>query len=141
MDWSVLGYVLGWTVVLSGIYWWVPKYIPASQQEIVSKWLLASMSMLAVLLSATRDFALGENTTRLWVLVISFAITTIIGVSYMYGYIPRNSQEDHVQKDQEFTIVIYSVLLTAMNLIYEFMRYLYPYVPPVVTYIAGKRRK
>lgn len=141
MDWSVLGYVLGWTVVLSGIYWWVPKYIPASQQEIVSKWLLASMSMLAVLLSATRDFALGENTTRLWVLVISFAITTIIGVSYMYGYIPRNSQEDQVQKDQEFTIVIYSVLLTAMNLIYEFMRYLYPYVPPVVTYIAGKRRK
>jgi len=141
MDWSVLGYVLGWTVVLSGIYWWVPKYIPASQQEIVSKWLLASMSMLAVLLSATRDFALGENTTRLWVLVISFAITTIIGVSYMYGYIPRNSQDAQIQKDQEFTIVIYSVLLTAMNLIYEFMRYLYPYVPPVVTYIAGKRRK
>lgn len=141
MNWEVLGYILGWSTVLSGIYWWVPKYIPASKQEITSKWLLASMSMLAVILSSWRDIALGENTTRLWVLILLFVIATVVGVSLMYAYIPKHSKEDQVQHDQEFTLLIYSVVLTAMNLTYEFIRYLYPYVPPVVSYIAGKRRK
>lgn len=141
MNWEVIGYVLGWSVVLSGIYWWVPKYVPQSQQEITSKWLLASMSMLAVILSSWRDIALGEYTTRLWVLISLFVIATIVGISYMYGYIPRNAEEDQVQHDQEFVLIIYSVILTGMNLTYEFIRYLYPYVPPVVSYVAGKRRK
>ena len=141
MNWEVLGYIIGWSVVLSGIYWWVPKYVSQSQREITTKWLLASMSMLAVILSATRDIALGETTTRLWVLITLFVIATVVGISYMYAYIPKKVEEDMVQKEQEFVLLLYSVMLTGMNLFYEFVRYMYPYVPPVVSYIAGRRRK
>ena len=141
MNWEALGYVLGWTAVLSGIYWWVPKYIPQSKQEITSKWLLASMSMLAVIMTSWRDIAMGEFATRLWVLISLFVISTVAGMVVMYVYVPKKDSDDKVQKDQELVLLIYSLFLTAMNLTYEFMRYLYPYVPPVVSYIAGRRRK
>ncbi len=141
MNWELLGYVIGWSTVLSGIYWWVPTYVSKSKQEIVTKWLLASMSMLAVLLSSSRDIIRGETTTRLWVLITLAILATVAGIVYMYVYIPKKSEEDMIQNDQEFVLLVYSLVLTGMNLTYEVLRVMYPYVPPVVSYIAGRRRK
>ena len=46
-------------VVLSGIVWWVPTYIPKEDQELVSHILIVSSSVFITIISAL--FSLGET--------------------------------------------------------------------------------
>lgn len=45
----ILAYVLVLAVTISGVYWWVPKYIPAATQADVIKYMFLSTSIVLML--------------------------------------------------------------------------------------------
>lgn len=46
---GILGLLLAVGVALSGVYWWIPKYIPKSKQASVTKDMFTGLSMAVLL--------------------------------------------------------------------------------------------
>lgn len=46
---GILGLVLAVSVALSGVYWWIPKYIPKAKQATVTKDMFTGLSMAVLL--------------------------------------------------------------------------------------------
>ena len=44
------------TVVLTGVYWWIPAYVPEDKQDTATHWLLVSASSAVLIINIITTF-------------------------------------------------------------------------------------
>ena len=52
-------------VLVSGIYWWIPKYVEADKQELATHWLLVSFSAGTLILNLVNSSVIGATGSSL----------------------------------------------------------------------------
>ena len=136
---SVIAWVLVISAISSGLFWWIPTYVPQESQEITTKWILSAVSIFAVVLNLGRDFSSGEKSVRVYTVLTATILIVGISMMFMYWYIPTYIEKDSQLKQQELALMIMSILLTVLNIGSEVVRSLYPYQSYLLK--AGRRHK
>ncbi len=136
---SVIAWVLVISAISSGLFWWIPTYVPQESQEITTKWILSAVSIFSVVLNLGRDFSSGDKSVRVYTVLTATIFIVGISMLFMYWYIPMYIEKDSQLKQQELALMIMSILLTVLNIGSEVIRAMYPHTPPLL--IAGRRRK
>jgi cytochrome b subunit of formate dehydrogenase len=52
-------------ILITGIYWWIPKYVPADKQDTATHWLLVSFSGATLILNLINSNVVGATGSSL----------------------------------------------------------------------------
>lgn len=136
---SILLWAITIGIVISGVFWWIPLYIPNYAQDNTTEWVLSITTILAVGLNVARDLYIGDRSVRVFSVLVMSIVVIGITLYFVQGYIPSKVEKQQQTRQQQIALIAMNILLTVMDIGSAFARDAYPYTPPIL--VAGRRRK
>ncbi len=138
-------YLIMWVGVviagLTGMFWWIPKYVHHDEQENVTLWVMSSMTIIAVFLNVGGAIHEGEGGLLVYGTILAAVITFLTTLVYVQWYVPTYVEEkEDVIKHQELALNVMSILMIFYDVGSDALRDLFPTHPSKIL-TAGRRLK
>ncbi len=109
-----------WTVsiltIVTGVFWWIPAYVPNYAQDNTTEWVLSITTIVAVGLNIGNELYNGERSIRIFTLLALSIITVIVALFFVQWYIPKYVEKQQQTRQQQIALILMNILLTVYDI-------------------------